>query len=78
MRAEHADLKALDSVTTMVVDGLPVSRILEVANDIEAAHIVVGGNERGTVSKILNGSVSQSLVKDSRCPVTVIHHHDVA
>ena len=69
---EHTNLDALKSARTMVVDGLPVTRILEVARNINAEHVVVGGNERGSLSRMLNGSVSQSLAKDSPIPVTVI------
>ena len=72
-REEHADLDALKSATTMVVDGLPVARILEVAQSVDAGHIVVGSSERGRLSRIFNGSISVSLAKDSPIPLTVIH-----
>ena len=70
---EHRDLDAIRSARTMVVDGIPVGRILEVARNINSGHIVLGGNSRSSMSRMLHGSVSQSLVKDSQIPVTVIH-----
>lgn len=73
VREEHADLDALKSVRTIVVDGLPAARILEVARSVDAGHIVVGSSERGRLSRLFNGSVSVSLAKDSPIPLTVIH-----
>ena len=73
VRDEHADLEVLKSAQTIVVDGLPATRILEVARSINAGHIVVGSSERGRLSRIFNGSVSVSLAKDSPIPLTVIH-----
>lgn len=72
MCEENAELDALKSAKKMVVDGIPVTRIMEVAKQLGADHIVVGGNEKGHLSRMFNGSVSVSLVKDSPVPVTVV------
>ncbi|MDJ0957970.1 MAG: universal stress protein [Arenicellales bacterium] len=74
---EYADLDMLKSAKTIVVDGVPVTRIIEVAQQLKADHIVVGGNERGHLSRMFNGSVSVSLVKDSPVPITVVRSKGV-
>lgn len=73
VRQEYADLEALGSARTMVVDGLPATRIPEVARKINAGHIVVGSRERGRLSRIFNNSISKKLAIDSPVSVTVIH-----
>jgi nucleotide-binding universal stress UspA family protein len=77
VRQEHAGLEALGSARTMVVDGLPATRIPEVARKINAGHIVVGAKERGRLSRMFNNSVSKALAKNSPVSVTVIHSPEV-
>ena len=78
VRREYAGDGALESAETMVVDGLPVTRIQEVARRINAGRIVVGGKEKSHLTKLLNGSVVDSLEKNSSVSVTVIHSNEDA
>lgn len=63
------DVKADDET----VIGLPENRILEVAESISPDLLVLGGNGRSTLSKLLKGSVAEDLVRKSRIPVHVVH-----
>ncbi|MDH3692645.1 MAG: universal stress protein [Gammaproteobacteria bacterium] len=78
MNGKNTELDALKSAKTIIVDGLPVTRILEVAEQVNAGHIVVDGNDRSALSRMLNGSVSRLLVEDSPVPVTVFRSKDIA
>jgi nucleotide-binding universal stress UspA family protein len=51
----------------------PVSTgIVELATDIDADLVVVGGRKRSPVGKALFGSVTQSVILDSPLPVAVV------
>lgn len=56
LRREHAD---------------PATRIVEVANEIEADQIIMTGRKRTAVGKVLFGSVMQSVLLNTELPVTV-------
>ena len=60
----------------VVVDGLPVTRIAEVARKIDAGHIVVGGKERSKLSKIFSPSLTDSLTRNCPVSVTVFHQQE--
>ncbi len=77
VRQEHADLEALGSARTMVVEGLPVTRIPEVARRINAGHIVVGAREKGRLSRMFKHSISKALAINSPVSVTVIHSPEI-
>ena len=62
------DVKADDET----VIGLPENRILEVAESISPDLLVLGGNGRSTLSKLLKGSVAEDVVRKSRIPVHVV------
>ena len=70
---EHAGPNAITSARKIVVDGLPVTRILEFARHVDAGHIVLGYSERGRLARMFDGSVSKSLATKSPVPVSVIH-----
>jgi nucleotide-binding universal stress UspA family protein len=52
--------------------GDPAECILELAADIDASAIVLGGRKRSPVGKVLFGSVTQSILLTADRPVTVI------
>jgi nucleotide-binding universal stress UspA family protein len=51
--------------------GDPADEIVGVAEEIGADLIILGCHERGTVERILLGSVSTRLLHEARCPVLV-------
>lgn len=69
MRARHPELAQLEHVQEKVVNGLPETRITEVAGKIGAQKIVVGCSGRSDLRKLLLGSVSDRVVHGSEIPV---------
>ncbi|MFB6141999.1 MAG: universal stress protein [Halorientalis sp.] len=59
------------TVTTDTVVGKPASAIVEYADEHEVDHVVMGSHGRSGVSRILLGSVAESVVRKSPVPVTV-------
>lgn len=52
--------------------GDPAEVILDVAEEVDASFLVVGGRKRTPVGKALFGSVSQSLLLNANCPVVSV------
>lgn len=67
-RARAADV---DVETTVEVGG-PATAIVEYAEDHDVDHIVTGSHGRTGVSRILLGSVAESVIRRSPVPVTVV------
>lgn len=49
----------------------PADGILELAADVDADGIVMGGRKRSPAGKVLFGSVTQAVILDADIPVTV-------
>ncbi len=64
--------KTLDRVRTSLVVGLPVTRILEVAEKEGAAMIVMGSQGRTGLDRLLLGSKAEQVVRLSPIPVTIV------
>jgi len=73
MRKQHPDNAVLANAGLLVVSGLPATRIPEVARLTGAGHIVMGGNGRTSLSKLMAGSVSEKVIQKSPVLVTVVH-----
>lgn len=50
----------------------PADRVLQVAQETDAALVVVGTRHRSAVGKFLLGSTAQRLVLEAACPVLVV------
>ncbi len=61
-----------EPLTKELVVGVPVRRILEVAERIEARLIVMGSRGRTGLSRLLLGSKAQSVVQLAPMPVTIV------
>ena len=72
LRDEHPDLEALDRAVIRLVPGLPANRMVEVAQLLDAALIVIGSRGRSSISSILLGSVADRVVRVSTRPVVVV------
>ncbi|WP_331235613.1 universal stress protein [Natronorarus salvus] len=59
-------------VVTEVVVGRPARAIVEYAEEHDVDHVVIGSHGRSGVSRVLLGSVAESVVRRSPCPVTVV------
>ena len=52
--------------------GPPVDSILDVADNIDARYLVIGGRKRSPAGKAVFGSVTQSVLLDATCPVVTV------
>jgi len=64
--------KGLKKIKTMLVKGLPVTRILQVADKTEAAMVVMGSLGRTGLSHVLLGSKAEQVVRLCPVPVTIV------
>ena len=60
------------SVSSELVVGVPVPRILEVAKKIGATHIVMGSQGRTGLKRLLLGSKAEQVVRMAKIPVTIV------
>ncbi|WP_224268311.1 universal stress protein [Haloprofundus salinisoli] len=60
------------SVRTRTGVGRPTRTILDAVEDGEFDHVVMGSHGRSGVSRILLGSVTEAVVRESPVPVTVV------
>jgi nucleotide-binding universal stress UspA family protein len=58
--------------TALLVHGPTVETILKEASDLEVDMIIVGSHGRGAVFQLLMGSVSEGILRGSRCPVLIV------
>ncbi len=59
-------------IATAIETGKPARRIVEVAEELDADHVVMGSHGREGVSRVLLGSVAETVVRRSPVPVSVI------
>lgn len=72
VRGRHPDLERLESLTAVLVVGLPVTRILEVATKHGASQIVVGSRGRTGLPSFLLGSKALKVAELAKVPVTIV------
>ncbi len=79
-RGEHRQIQEIAKrlrkegleATALLVHGPTVETILKEASDLDADMIVAGSHGRGAVFQLLVGSVSEGLLRKSRCPVLIV------
>ena len=69
---DNPDTEHLQGVESMLVLGLPVTRILEVADKIDASMIVMGSQGRTGLPHLLLGSKAERIAQLSPVPVTIV------
>ena len=67
-------LNAIRDIRVVVVEGLPETRILELAKRYDASMIVMCSHNRRGMSRWLYGSATESVVRHAPCPVVVVGH----
>ncbi len=72
VRKRHPELSELDRAKQLLVTGLPVSRILEVAAESNAELIVMGSRGRTGLPHLLIGSKAERVVHLAPIPVTIV------
>ncbi|QLD88098.1 universal stress protein [Natronomonas salina] len=73
---ETLDEPNFEMVSTVGQVGDPVDSIIDVARDVEAEYIVVGGRKRSPAGKALFGSTAQSVLLESDRPVVTVIDED--
>lgn len=85
---DQVDMKSVRNVATEIADeaashldwpyetvglmGNPAQKVVEYAIENEARYIVTAGRKRSPAGKALFGSVAQSIVIESECPVVML------
>lgn len=69
---DHPETPELQSPDTKLVVGLPVTRILEVAEKTHAQMIVMGSQGRTGISHLLLGSKAEKVAQLAPIPVTIV------
>jgi len=72
VRTENPERNRLASASVQLVSGLPPGRIVEAAETLGAALIVVGSRGRTGLPHVLLGSVAERVVQIAEIPVAVI------
>lgn len=72
MIKDHPDSDSLKHAETMLLVGLPVTRILEAADKVRAHMVVMGSKGRTGLSHVLLGSKAEQIVRLSPYPVTIV------
>jgi nucleotide-binding universal stress UspA family protein len=72
IREDVADREVDVAVTSEIDVGKPVSVIVEFAEENDVDQIVMGSHGRSGVSRVLLGSVAETVVRRSPVPVTVV------
>ena len=72
MIQENPQVKSLKKVEQMLVVGLPVTRILQVAEKTKASMVVMGSQGRTGLKHLMLGSKSEQVVHLCPVPVTIV------
>lgn len=68
----HSQLKSLQQAKTMMIKGLPVTKILQVITKLNASMVVMGSQGRTGLQHILLGSKAEQIVRLAPVPVTIV------
>ncbi|MBN1195710.1 MAG: universal stress protein [Methanomicrobiaceae archaeon] len=60
------------SVKAHLIDGIPATEIVRIADAEHVSLIVVGSHGRSNISQILLGSVSENVIRHAKQPVLVV------
>jgi len=69
---DHPDLEPLQGIEPILVIGLPVSRIIEMADKLDASMIAMGSQGRTGLPHMLLGSKAERIAQLSPIPVTIV------
>ena len=72
MQEEHPRQKALRRAGSLLVVGLPVTRILEVVQLHQAEMVVMGSQGRTGLRRVMLGSKAEQVVRLCPVPVTIV------
>jgi nucleotide-binding universal stress UspA family protein len=72
IQKKYPQLEALQNAESMLVVGIPVTRILEAAEKVGARMIVMGSQGRTGLSHIMLGSKAEQVVRLAKIPVMIV------
>jgi len=72
MQKKHPGLGALQNAENLLVVGIPVTRILEAAEKVDARMIVMGSQGRTGLSHLMLGSKAEQVVRLAKMPVMIV------
>jgi len=72
IQEKYPELETLKKLETTLVKGLPVNRILEVAEKSKSQMIIMGSQGRTGLSHIMLGSKAEQVMRLSPIPVTIV------
>lgn len=75
-RKKFPEHKKLKDAEAMLISGLPVTRIIEVAEKYRPEMVVMGNQGRTALSHLLLGSKAAQVVKICPVPVTIVKHEE--
>ncbi len=74
VRESHPELKGLGKAERLLVSGLPVTRIVQVAAKKGARMILMGSKGATGLKHLLLGSVAEQVLHLASVPVTIVKH----
>jgi len=72
MMRDHPNQARLNEARLLCVEGLPASKIVDVAHARDARLLVLGGGRRSGLGRLVQGSTAHQAARHSRIPVTII------
>ena len=72
LQKKHPDVPILKKIETMLVVGIPVTRILQVIEKKSPSMVVMGSQGRTGLSHLLMGSKAEHLVRMCPVPITIV------
>ncbi len=69
---KHSAIKSCGKIETLLVRGLPTTRIIEVAKKRNPAMIIMGSRGHSGIKHLVTGSVAQQVMRLSPIPVTIV------
>jgi nucleotide-binding universal stress UspA family protein len=72
IKQKYPDIKMLKKIKTMMVKGIPVTRILQVLEKINASMVVMGSLGRTGLKHVFLGSKAEQVVRQSQVTVTIV------
>jgi len=72
IQKKHPGLKALHNADILLLVGIPVTRILEASEKVNARMIVMGSQGRTGLSLVMLGSKAEQVVRLASMPVMIV------
>ncbi len=72
IKKKNPDNKMLKKIKTMLVKGIPVTRILQVVDKVDATMVVMGSLGRTGIERVFLGSKAEQIVRQSPVTTTIV------